>query len=93
MGIKSKALAAAGKLHSNHENDGSGGSHGLGAQHHLTRLPDPEDITGDGNPGTHEPLKRVVSNSGGGPTHGMAATHHTTRIHDAEDVEPEIMGQ
>lgn len=77
----------------NHLNDGSGGSHGLGARHHITRIGDPEDISGDGNPGAHEPLKRVHENRGGGPTHGMAATHHTTRIHDAEDVPTDISGQ
>lgn len=93
MGIKSKALAGAGKLRANHENDGGAPTHGLGATHHLTRIADPEDISGDGNPGTHEPLKKVHENRGGAPVHGMAAQHHTTRIHDADDVPPEIMGQ
>ncbi len=75
----------------NHLNKGGGGADGLGAQHHLTRLPNPEDISGDGNPGTHEPLKRVTKNQGGGGSHGMAATHHTTRIHDAHEVPADIM--
>lgn len=91
MSIKSKALSGAGRLRNNHENDGTGGTHGLGAQHHITRLPDPEDISGDGPPETDESLMRVHENRGGGATHGMAATHHTTRIHDAEDVPTEIM--
>ena len=78
-------------IRSNHENDGTGGTHGLGAQHHITRLPDPEDISGDGPPPTHEPLKRVTRNSGGGSTDGLGATHHRTRIHDAEPVETDIM--
>jgi hypothetical protein len=47
MSVKSKALSGAKNLHQVHENDGDGGSHGLGAQHELTRLPDPEDISGD----------------------------------------------
>lgn len=92
MGIKKKALEEADGLKTNHENSGSGGVHGLGAQHELTRIPDPEDISGDGPRAEHhEPLMRVHSNRGGGRTDGLAATHHTTRIHDAADVEPEIM--
>lgn len=93
MGIKSKALAGAKGLKTNHENDGGAPVHGLAATHHTTRIADPEDITGDGPPAVHEPLMKVHANKGGAPVHGMAAQHDTTRIHDAADVPPEIIGQ
>lgn len=59
----------------NHLNRGTGRTDGLAATHHTTRLEDPEDITGEGNPGTDETLFGVHQNKGRGGTHGMAATH------------------
>lgn len=75
----------------NHLNDGGGATHGLAATHHTTRLPDPEDVSGDGPPETDLTLKRVHNNDGGGATDGFAATHHVTRIHDAENLPVDIM--
>lgn len=91
MGIKSKAMAGASKLHEVHENKGQHRS--MAAQHEKTRLVDPENVSGDGNPGTHEPTLKNHHNRGSGATHGLAATHHTTRIADAPDLETEITGQ
>jgi hypothetical protein len=73
----------------NHMNEGPHRS--LAAQHERTRLPDPENISGDGRVETHEPLKRLHENRGGSRTDGLAARHHTTRLPDAEDLHTEIM--
>lgn len=59
------------------------------ARHQETRLPDPEDISGGGNPGTHSTLLAVHQNQG--PHRSMAAQHQKTRLADAPSLPVDIM--
>lgn len=75
-------------IRKNHLNHGPHRS--MAAQHEKTRLPDPEDITGGGNPGCDDTLLAVHENKGGHKG-GMAATHHQSEKPDVHELPVDIM--
>ncbi len=75
-------------IRKNHLNHGPHRS--MAAQHEKTRLPDPEDISGGGNPGCDDTLLAVHENKGGHKG-GMAATHHVSDNPDAHELPVDIM--
>ena len=76
-------------IRKNHLNQGPHRS--MAAQHEKTRLPDPEDISGDGPASAPQGLLGNHRNAGGGATDGFAATHNTTRLNDAHILPINIM--
>lgn len=86
-----KAPAGARK---NHTNSGGGSTHGMGAKHHLTRLVDPEDLSGDGAPATPQSIRKNHLNDGQGGARGnfgMAAEHHITPQPDTPALPVNVM--